>query len=286
MLDDGLLHKIHAQGNDFIIIPQKRYHEFGDLSARQLLAHRRYGIGADQLFFIDINIKQATWSASIFNQDGHSASFCLNGLYACACYIHKQHPHIKQWQIVLGKQQYNATINNNEVFIDVPKTYTSSTCTIDKSTITPEVVGTIINIGNQHLLINKDSYPHIRLTKIGKQLQQHPLFPDGINLSFYQKKNISSIQIQTYERGCGLTFSCGSAGLATALLNWQQYPETKKISIHHPGGESTYTRNHDKISMQGQYNYVASFNYTSHPYPEKFQALPANAPEIVDQQTE
>lgn len=271
MQHDSCLHKVHAQGNDFILIPQKLHQAFNCPERIRWLANRRFGIGCDQVFFIDIDDQQTRWYCKIFNQDGSSARFCLNGIYAAACFIQKRYPHVAQWYIHTDHQVYQAH-NQKKPSIQIPNTHTLQAKQISKYLETPSLEAHYIQVSNEHLLIDQKHTHGISLLQIGSQLQNHPDFPDGINVSFYHYATENTVHLTTYERGSGLTYSCGSAGLAAALLHWQTHNTKKQWTIKHPGGCSFYQQQPSSITMHGQYYYVASFNSANYQHPEKFPA--------------
>jgi len=78
--------KMHALGNDFIIIDDRKgqLRNLSDISKK--LCHRRFGIGADQLLLI-CNSKVADFKMRIFNPDGGEAEMCGNGIRCLGKYI-------------------------------------------------------------------------------------------------------------------------------------------------------------------------------------------------------
>ncbi|MBI4837773.1 MAG: diaminopimelate epimerase, partial [Nitrospirae bacterium] len=78
--------KMHALGNDFIVIDNRKLKlkNFSRLSKK--LCHRKFGIGADQLLAL-CNSKKADFKMRIFNPDGGEAEMCGNGIRCLAKYI-------------------------------------------------------------------------------------------------------------------------------------------------------------------------------------------------------
>ena len=256
------LHKIHAQGNDFIIIPEKFHSCFTQKKHKQVLAHRHIGMGADQLLFVQVDISNHTWSCTIANQDGTEASICLNGLYACACLIHQHFPQFTSWNIHIHHATLRSTLYNNKPCIIVPKDFDTHIQPLSLARIAVKEPAYYIHTANEHILLKTKSpstYPLVR-----KAQEIIKLYPQGINVSCFHA-NDNTLTIRTFERGCGLTYSCGSAGLAACLLHWKKHPSTHMITVRHPGGDNTYTKTEDDtIRIQGSYGHIASFNYSTH----------------------
>jgi len=256
------LHKIHAQGNDFIIIPEKFHSHFTQKKHKQLLAHRHIGVGADQLLFVHIDTSRHAWSCTIANQDGTEASICLNGIYACACLIHQHFPKVTKWDIQINQMTLRSTLYNNKPSIIIPQNFSTHIQPLTLSHITIKEPAYYIHTANEHILLNTDNTSTYPLVNKAREITK--LYPQGINVSCFNAEE-NTIIIRTFERGCGLTYSCGSAGLAACLLHWQKHPSTQMITVRHPGGDNTYTKTQENtIRIQGSYGHIASFNYSTH----------------------
>ena len=78
--------KMHALGNDFILIDDRsgRLKKISQLSKK--LCSRRFGIGADQLLLL-CKSKTADFKMRIFNADGSEVEMCGNGIRCLGKYI-------------------------------------------------------------------------------------------------------------------------------------------------------------------------------------------------------
>ena len=77
------MHKAHTNGNDFILLEDSTIDK---TSFAQRIAHRKFGIGCDQVIFYNRSSDQ-TASCTFYNQDGSEADLCLNGVYALANHL-------------------------------------------------------------------------------------------------------------------------------------------------------------------------------------------------------
>ena len=63
--------------------------------------------------------------------------------------------------------------------------------------------------------------------------------PNGVNVSLYERRSSRSIFVATYERGAGITLSCGTAmtasATAAALLGYVDMGE--RIEVRNRGGK-------------------------------------------------
>ena len=78
--------KMHALGNDFILIDDRsaRLKKISQISRK--LCSRRFGIGADQLLLL-CKSKTSDFKMRIFNADGSEVEMCGNGIRCLGKYI-------------------------------------------------------------------------------------------------------------------------------------------------------------------------------------------------------
>lgn len=71
---------------------------------------------------------------------------------------------------------------------------------------------TYLNLGNPHLVAEVDAIDLEKLTALGERVKQlTELLPKGVNVSLFRHTANQTIYTATYERGVGLTSSCGTA---------------------------------------------------------------------------
>jgi diaminopimelate epimerase len=97
----------------------------------------------------------------------------------------------------------------------------------------------VANMGNPHAVFWTDqdvnSYD---LARFGPLLENHPLFPEGANITLAQKTGTNHFTIRTWERGAGLTLACGSAACAVAVSAVRTRRSARSATIVPPyGGE-------------------------------------------------
>jgi len=78
--------KMHALGNDFIVIDDRDAKLKGVSRLSEKLCNRRFGIGADQLLLLG-HSKNADFRMRIFNGDGSEVEMCGNGIRCLGKYI-------------------------------------------------------------------------------------------------------------------------------------------------------------------------------------------------------
>ena len=74
-----------------------------------------------------------------------------------------------------------------------------------------------VSMGNPHVVMFVPDVDRIDLKRIGPAIEQDPLFPQRVNVSFAQVIDCSSIKMRVWERGIGETQACGTGACAVAV---------------------------------------------------------------------
>ena len=77
--------------------------------------------------------------------------------------------------------------------------------------------GTAVNVGNPHIIFFVDNIEEYNLKKIGPEIENHKYFPEKCNVTLAKVITKNLIKVRVWERGAGLTKSCGTAACATAV---------------------------------------------------------------------
>lgn len=246
--------KMHALGNDFMLLDARNQAVTLTAAHIKALADRHSGVGFDQLLYLEAsnNDKQDA-IYRIFNADGQEVGQCGNGARCVAHYLYLQGK-AKHEPVVLSSQAGLITVTcdaQHDVLSNEPSCYRAAlaiptfsaaqiplnTQLIDNhvatlahglltwSYLSERYQGGVVNVGNPHWVIPMP-FEHIedKLKYLGEALQvedgdsHQSLFPEGVNVTWMQIQNKHEVRIETYERGVGLTRACGSAAAATAVV--------------------------------------------------------------------
>lgn len=199
--------KAQTNGNDFVIFNENP--EKFDKSTLIKIADRKFGIGCDQLIFV--NQKCDKYIITFFNNDGSYANMCGNGSCAVTKYIHEiLKTESKNINLIIDDKVY-------ETFID----YDSISIIFEL----PRLQHNIVLTGNKHIIKNIKEINNIK--NISKK------YPE-CNIHFVKNLSSNKIRVKTFERGSGWTQACGSGAVAIGF-----YSGIKgKIEIRHDGGTS------------------------------------------------
>ncbi|WP_083567563.1 diaminopimelate epimerase [Hyphomicrobium sp. CS1GBMeth3] len=95
----------------------------------------------------------------------------------------------------------------------------------------------VVNVGNPHVIFWVDKpVAGYDLGRFGPLIENHPLFPDRVNVTIAEVISRTEIAIRTWERGVGLTQACGTAACATAVSAMRKNLVDRKVTVNLPGG--------------------------------------------------
>ena len=123
----------------------------------------------------------------------------------------------------------------------------------------------VLSIGNPHAIIQVSDVTKADVKNIGQSYNLHPLFPEGVNVSFCQILSRTQIKLRVFERGVGETLACGSAACATmAYLRYLDLIDDT-VEIYLPGGQLivSWKANNAPIILTGNAHNVFTGVFTN-----------------------
>jgi diaminopimelate epimerase len=226
---------MHSNGNDFVIIDARK--KTIKLKKGNIidLCNRNFGIGCDQLIIMQ-DTKDADIEMLIYNADGSKSGACGNAAKCVASLLQKENGIIKVQKRMLDFRVKKdlVSINMGQVTanaIRIPNPYPGFEN------------GYYAELGNPHLIffVEKDALENIDLDDLGACYNTHTAFPDGVNVSCVTVHEEDSEMIAsafTFERGAGVTLSCGSAAAAIGYVFAKFIAKQKQclLSVDQIGG--------------------------------------------------
>jgi len=95
----------------------------------------------------------------------------------------------------------------------------------------------VVNVGNPHVVFWVDRpVEDYDLGRFGPMIENHPLFPERVNVTIAEVRSRTAIRIRTWERGAGLTRACGTAACASAVSAMRKKLTDRKVTVTLPGG--------------------------------------------------
>ena len=272
--------KMNGLGNDFVILDYDEYKKT-NLKPNELaikLCDRNFGIGADGLIVVNPDTNKADISWIFYNSDGSEAQMCGNGMRCFARYIHDKK--------IINKKSFTVDtkagiivpeiISETEVRVNMGKPILKPElipCKSDRNLDIPYSIDNrnfllnTISMGNPHCIIFVDNCSKDFALKYGTEIENSTLFPEKTNVEFVEILSRDEININVWERGCGITLACGTgtcavtvAGILKGLLN-------NKIKANLPGGVlyTEWNGNHSDtehnvyLSGRADYSFTGEF---------------------------
>jgi diaminopimelate epimerase len=270
----------HGSKNDIFVaaMTPRDFASDDDLRAFvRRLCDRHGPFGGDGVYFYDAGPR--TPEAWFFNPDGSSAEFCGNGM-RCLGRVVLDRRGADAAVIRSGQAEY--TVRRGATTPEGVRQISLEHPAVDfvaKPPRTPVVAGrnpltearlpeldqalefTAVTIGNPHLVTVIDKYVESDLIAMGERVAARPdVFPAGANLSVLLPLEPAEVFVRTFERGAGLTASCGS-GMAASRAVYSRTgridPE-RRVVVRNAGGMATVSL---KV-RQGQWHPVLEGNAT------------------------
>ena len=212
--------KMHGAGNDYIYVDTIKSPIESPDKLSVAWSARHTGIGSDGLVLIGSSDK-ADFSMRIFNADGSEAQMCGNASRCIGKYLYEYGLTSKTTITldtlsgikILRLHIEDGKVDSVTVDMGVPAGIHEQIVEAQGKQFT----GTVLSMGNPHLVIFVNDIKDIHLESIGPELENHPLFPDRINVEFAQLLENGSIRMRVWERGSGITQACGTGACATAV---------------------------------------------------------------------
>jgi diaminopimelate epimerase len=226
--------KCHGSGNDFPLVDARDWHLSDDDWARlaRVLAARDGPVGGDGILALVAGDSSAAFGMRMFNTDGSEAETCLNGVRCAA----------RAGFAAAGVETATVRLKTSHAQVEhvgdlAPGVYTVAETASPASLVTADwpIAGvperlidapiaalpttrtfTAVSIPNPHLVAFVDTIDEAELVAIGERCEAAPdWLPNRANVSFVEHRDADTLFVRTFERGVGLTNSCGSAMAAS-----------------------------------------------------------------------
>ncbi len=243
---------MQALGNDFVVIDG--IHQGINFSADDIrsLADRHRGIGFDQLLLLEqASTQDADFRYRIFNADGGEVAQCGNGARCLALFIRETGLSTKPEVVVEtleGKMRLRC-LSDNRVSVslgvprfearDIPHQLPGSGPDYRLDVDGKELELLTVNVGNPHAVIKLDTSDEVDVDRIGRVLNSHSAFPEGVNVGFLSinPAERNTLHLRVFERGVGETLACGSGACAAAVIALSQGWCQGAVTVKQPGGD-------------------------------------------------
>jgi len=273
---DNFFVKSHGLGNDYIVLNQDEISFELTEKAIVKICDVHYGIGSDGIL-LKVPSKKAEFGLKILNPDGSEAEKSGNGLRIFAKYLYDyDFAKKKSFSIetlgglvkaeVLeeknGKALSIRVDMGSAIFesIRIPVNCQGEMCLNETLRIgTKEFKINCVSVGNPHCVILTNALDEFEVKSFGPVIENHPMFPNRINVQFAKVISPNEVEIMIWERGAGWTLASGSSSCAVASVVIKLGLTERNLTVKMPGGDLSIEIDEDwEIRMIGEVRKIAS----------------------------
>ena len=254
--------KMHGLGNDFVILDARRRDI--DLGADRVraIAHRRTGIGCDQLIVLRPPADRAADAAlAIHNADGGKAEACGNATRCVAWMTMEEAGRdtalLETAAGTLAARRagpLSVTVDMGEPrfdWRDIPLASAEDTLHLPLSR-GPLSDPAAVSMGNPHAVFFVDDANSVDLGTLGPPLEHDPMFPERANIGVAEPRGWDRMRLRVWERGAGLTMACGTGACAALVAANRRGLMGRRATTELDGGPLEIAWNEDnRVTMTG-----------------------------------
>lgn len=262
--------KCHGSGNDFPLVDARdlTLDDAAWAGVARALADRAGPVGGDGLLLLTAGCGDAAFGMRMFNPDGSEALTCLNGL-RCVARAGFAATGLSEATVALKASRAEAAAVA-PISPGVATIRTLAAASIDPAAVGLRVPAPVVDAAipglpstraftavampNPHLIAFVDAVDEGELVTLGDWCEARPaLLADRANVSFVEQRG-PDLFVRTYERGVGLTDSCGSAMAAAthAAARNRRIAWDAPITVFNAGGLVRATaRRNDVVAIEG-----------------------------------
>ncbi len=252
--------KMHGAGNDFIVLNGINQ-DLSQISREQWqkLAHRQFGIGADQILIVERATRpDADFRYRIFNSDGGEVEQCGNGSRCFVRFVLDQGLSDKnplrvevahtvltlrshedgQVEVDMGLPIFEHKLipfnaeglaskqEFHEMLYALP---------LNAPAMHDSWVG-VLSMGNPHAVQVVGDVDSAPVLQEGPAIENHSAFPKRVNAGYMQVISRNEIKLRVYERGAGETLACGTGACAAAVSGIRRGLLDSPVKVRTRGG--------------------------------------------------
>lgn len=245
--------KTHGLGNEYIVLDQASI-DF-DLTKERIIqfCNIHVGIGSDGIL-LKVPTGKADFGLRILNPDGSEAEKSGNGLRIFAKYLYDfgftnqaqftidtlggvVTAHILELvegkafmiRVDIGKANFKSA--------EIPVNFFKQECFDEPLLIDGnEYRIHCVSVGNPHCVVLRDHLDEVEIKRVGTLIENHPMFPNRINVQFVKVVSRDVVEALIWERGAGFTQASGSSSSAIAAVLVKKGLADRAITVKMPGG--------------------------------------------------
>lgn len=241
--------KMQGLGNDFVVIDAIRQKVSLTPAKIRRLTDRHFGVGCDQVLLVEsAHQAHADFRYRIFNADGSEVAQCGNGARCFARFVREQGLCDKdEVQVDTDAGRLVLRFGDGDlvtVNMGIPRHAPAEIpFTADQERVIYQVAIEsrmisfgAVSLGNPHAVLVVDAVETAPVASLGPRLENHPSFPERVNVGFMQVVDEHQARLRVFERGAGETLACGSGACAAVVVGIEQGLLHTPVAVDLPGG--------------------------------------------------
>jgi diaminopimelate epimerase len=253
MMEKNSFVKMHGLGNEYIVLDSTNIDFQLTKKAIMRLCNIHFGIGSDGIVMLVPSTK-ADFGFRVYNPDGSEAEKSGNGLRILCKYLYDYgYANNRQFSVETLTDTVYADIVEEKngkammIRVEMGKAIFASR-EIPVNSDQPEFIGqkimagdrefevNCVSVGNPHCVVIRQELDEKEIRKYGPLLENHPLFPNRINVQFAKVLSGDDAQILIWERGAGYTLASGSSSCAASSILVKRGLIKGDLTMHMQGG--------------------------------------------------
>lgn len=229
--------KMHGTGNDYVYVDLWEEKVPSPEQVAIEVSHRHFGVGADGLILVAPADEPGFAGRMImFNADGSQSGMCGNGLRCVSKFLFDRGRTggATEFRLQTGAGPRGAKVTPGPdgkaervtLSMGAPILESAGIPTTLRGGEACEVaaggrtfLGTPVGMGNPHFVVFVDEVDTFPVAEFGPLLENHPAFPQRVNVEFVQVLGPAHLRQRTWERGSGETWACGTGASAVAVAS-------------------------------------------------------------------
>ncbi len=267
--------KMHGLGNEYIVLESTNIDFQLTEQAIKRLCNIHFGIGSDGIV-LKVPSTKADFGFRVYNPDGSEAEKSGNGLRIFCKYLFDYgYAKTRQFSVETLTDIVYAEIVKEEngkailIAVDMGRAIFASR-DIPVNSDKQEFIGqkimagdrefevNCVSVGNPHCVVVKEELDENEIRAYGPLLENHPLFPNRINVQFARVLSDHDAEILIWERGAGFTLASGSSSCAASCILVKRGLIKGDLTMHMLGGTLKIQIDKDwNIRMTGEVREIA-----------------------------
>lgn len=259
--------KMNGLGNDFVILDLRDAQARVSEDDARAIADRKTGPGCDQVISIERRKGAAHVFMGVWNADGAEVGACGNAARCVARLIMDEAGEDEAALSTLSGDIAARRVGQDRVEVDMgePKFHWREIPLAEQMDDTrfidvklgpidnPVLWGpSAVNVGNPHCIFFVDDVDAHAIDRFGPLVENHPLFPERVNVSIAEVRSKHAIRLRVWERGAGMTKACGTAACAALVAAHRRRLTARKSVVTLDGGDLAIEwREDNHIMMTG-----------------------------------